>query len=83
MEMKDISKNIKLAMFKGKRDEWGMRSTKFVAFATFRDFDNILLGRSELTSENESNSDEVRRYKKLNNFGYYYLNYTVEEFVSV
>ena len=66
--MKDISKDVKLAMFKGKHDEGRMWSTKFVAFAMFRYFEDILLGRSKLPSENESNADEVRRFKKLNNF---------------
>ena len=44
MEMKDFSKDVKLATFKGKRDDWRMWSTKFLAFAAFREFDEILSG---------------------------------------
>ena len=68
--MKGISKDVQLAMFKGRQDEWGMWSTKFVVFATFRDLDGILLGRSKLPSEEDMNADEVRRFKKSNSFGY-------------
>ena len=77
--MKDFSKDIKLATFRGKRDDWRTWSTKFFAFAAFREFDKILSGEKKLPDDGSTNADEVRRFKKLNNFGYYYLNYAVED----
>ena len=71
MEMKDFSKDVKLATFKGKRNNWRMWSTKFFAFAAFRKFDEILSGEKTLPIEDSTNADEIRRFKKLNNFGYY------------
>ena len=77
--MKDFSKGIKLATFRGKRDDWRMWSTKFFAFAASREFKEILSGEKKLPDEGSTNADEVRRFKKLNNFGYYCLNYAVED----
>ena len=79
MEMKDFSKDVKLGTFKGKRDDLRMWSTKFFAFAAFREFNEILSGEKKLPDEGSTNADEVRRFKKLNNFGYYCLNYAVED----
>ena len=79
MEMKDFSKDIKLATFRGKRNDWRMWSTKFFAFAAFREFDEILSGDMKLPIEDSTNADAIRRFKKLNNFGYYCLNYAVED----
>ena len=79
MEMKDFSKDVKLATFKGKRDDWRMWSTKFLAFAAFREFDEVLSGEKKLPELDSTNVDEVKRFKKLNNFGYYCLNYAVED----
>ena len=56
MSDKDFSKDVKLATFKGKSDDWSIWNAKFVSFTTFKDFDGVLLGREKVPSnENDSN----------------------------
>ena len=59
---KDFSRDVKLAIFKGKSEDWKMWSAKFISFATFKEFDGVLLGREEVPNEeNDSN------YKRMKN----------------
>ena len=76
MSEKDFSRDVKLAIFKGKSEDWRMWSAKFISFATFKEFDGVLLGKEKVPSdENDSN---YKRLKKLNNYGFYCLNYAIE-----
>ena len=68
MEMKDFSKDVKLATSKGKHDHWRIWSTKFFTFVAFREFDEILSGEKTLPTEDSTNADVIRRFKKLNFF---------------
>ena len=45
---KEFSRDVKLPVFKGKADDWRMWSAKFMSFATFKDFDGVLLGKEKI-----------------------------------
>ena len=76
MSDKEFSRDVKLPVFKGKTDDWRMWSAKFVSFATFKDFDGILLGKEKIPTE--ETDQNYKRMKKLNNYGFYCLNYAIE-----
>ena len=46
--MSEFSRDVKLPVFKGKADDWRMWSAKFVSFASFKDFDGILLEKAKI-----------------------------------
>ena len=62
MSEKDFSRDVKLAIFKGKSADWRMWSAKFISFATFKEFDRVLLGKEKVPSDENSSN-----YKRLKN----------------
>ena len=76
MSDREFSRDVKLPVFKGRADDWRMWSAKFVSFATFKDFDGILLGKEKVPTE--ENDPNYKKMRKLNNYGFYCLNYAIE-----
>ena len=65
MSDKEFSRDVKLPVFKGKADDWRMWSAKFMSFATFKDFDGILIREEKIPAE--ESDPNYKRIKKLNN----------------
>ena len=76
MTEKEFGKDVKLAIFKGKADDWRMWSAKFLSFAIFKEFDEMFLGKKKVPVDEKDS--EYKRLKELNNYGFYCLNYAIE-----